>query len=61
MSLERHPGGGEGVGGGQSHRPRILMRDNEEEDDDREEVEVTPPPHSLPREALPSLGDIFSR
>jgi hypothetical protein len=30
-------------------------------DEDGEEGEVTPPPHFPPREALPSLGDIFSR
>jgi hypothetical protein len=33
--------------------------DDEEEDEDREEGEVTPPSHSPPRKALPSLGDIF--
>jgi hypothetical protein len=31
------------------------------EDDDREEGEVNPPPHSSLREAIPLLGDIFSR
>jgi hypothetical protein len=31
------------------------------EDEDREEGKVTPPPHSLPCEALPLLGDIISR
>jgi hypothetical protein len=38
-----------------------LKRDNKEEDEDGEEGEVTPPPRSPPREALPSLGDIFNR
>jgi hypothetical protein len=31
------------------------------EDKDGEEGEVTPPPHSLPREVVPLLGDIFRR
>jgi hypothetical protein len=35
--------------------------DDEEEDEDGEEGEVTPALHSPPREALPSLGDIFRR
>jgi hypothetical protein len=40
--------------------PESLGGDDEEEDEDREEGEVTPPPHSLPPEDLPSLGDMFS-
>jgi hypothetical protein len=35
--------------------------DNKEEDEDGEEGEVTPRPHSPLHEALPLLGDIFSR
>jgi hypothetical protein len=35
--------------------------DDEEKDEDGEEGEVTPPPHSLLPEDLPSFGDIFSR
>jgi hypothetical protein len=38
-----------------------LGGDNEEEDKDGEESEVNPPPHSPPCEALPLLGDMFSR
>jgi hypothetical protein len=41
--------------------PESLGGDDEKDDEDREEGEVTPPPHSPPREALPLLGDIFSR
>jgi hypothetical protein len=33
---------------------------DEEEDEDVEEGEITPSPHSLPPEDLPSLGDLFS-
>jgi hypothetical protein len=31
----------------------------EDDEGDKEEGEVTPPPHSPPREALPSLKEIF--
>jgi hypothetical protein len=41
--------------------PESSGGEDEEEDKDGEEEEVTPPPHSPPCEALPSLGDIFSR
>jgi hypothetical protein len=41
--------------------PESLGGDDEEEDEGREEGEMTAPPHSPLREALPSLGDIFSR
>jgi hypothetical protein len=40
--------------------PESSGGDNEEEDEGEEEGEVTPPPHSLLLEGLPSLGDIFS-
>jgi hypothetical protein len=42
-------------------KPESSGGDDEEEDEDGEEGEVTPPPHFAPREALSSLGDIFSR
>jgi hypothetical protein len=41
--------------------PESLGGDNEEEDEHEEEGEVTPHPNSTSREALPLLGDIFSR
>jgi hypothetical protein len=41
--------------------PESSGADNEEEDEDGEEGEVTPPPHSMLPEDLPSLGDIFSQ
>jgi hypothetical protein len=44
-----------------SSEPESSKGDNEEEDEDGKELEVTPPPHSLPPEDLPSLGDIFNR
>jgi hypothetical protein len=56
--VARALGGGEGD---TASEPKSLGGDDEEEDEDREEGEVTPPPHSLPLEDLPSLGDIFSR
>jgi hypothetical protein len=61
MVLERHWGGGKGVGEDTPFEPESSGGDDEEEDEDGEEGEVTPPPHSPPRENLPSLGDIFSR
>jgi hypothetical protein len=47
--------------GDTASEPKSLGGDDEEEDEDREEGEVTPPPHSLLPEDLPSLSDIFSR
>jgi hypothetical protein len=41
--------------------PESSGEDNKEENGDGEEGEVNPAPHSPPREALPLLGDIFSR
>jgi hypothetical protein len=41
--------------------PESSREDDKEEDEDKEIGEVTPPPHSSPHEALPLLGDIFSR
>jgi hypothetical protein len=35
--------------------------DDKEPDENEEEGKVTQPPHSPPHEALPPLGDIFSR
>jgi hypothetical protein len=40
--------------------PESSGGDGEEEDEDGEEGEVTPPPHSLLSEDLPSLGDVFN-
>jgi hypothetical protein len=40
--------------------PKPSGDGNEEEDEDEEEGEITPYPHSLPPEDLPSLGDLFS-
>jgi hypothetical protein len=48
-------------GGGTPFEPKSLGGDDEVEDDDREEGEVNPPPHSSLCEAIPLLGDIFSR
>jgi hypothetical protein len=48
-------------GEGTPSKPESLGGDDEEEDEDREEREVTPPPHSPLCEALPLLGDSFSR
>jgi hypothetical protein len=62
MSLDCCPDGGEGSG--RRHPAADLEsfgEDDEEEVEDGEEGEVTPPPHSPPCEALPLLGDIFSR
>jgi hypothetical protein len=41
--------------------PKSLRGDIEEEKKDKEEGDVTPPPHSLPHEDLPSVGDLFSQ
>jgi hypothetical protein len=43
------------------YEPESLGGGIKEEDEDKEEGEVTPPPHSLPPEDLPSLGDLFSQ
>jgi hypothetical protein len=40
--------------------PKSSRGDDKKEDEDGE-GEVTPPPHSLPPEDLPPLGDIISR
>jgi hypothetical protein len=70
-----HEGKGDGTGappgrwqgrGGRIHPPSLNPQGgggggDEEEDEDGEDGEGTPPPHSLPPEDLPSLGDIFSR
>jgi hypothetical protein len=52
-----HRGGG---GEDTPTEPESSGGDDKELDEDGEEGEVTPPPHSLPCEALPSLGDTFS-
>jgi hypothetical protein len=44
-----------------SSEPESSRGDNEEEDEDGEEGEVTPPPHYLLPEDLPSLGNLFSQ
>jgi hypothetical protein len=63
-TLECLPGGGKGTEGGGGEdtptEPESSRGDDKELDEDGEEGEVTPPPHSLPCEALPSLGDTFS-
>jgi hypothetical protein len=41
--------------------PESSGEDNKEENGNGEEGEVNPAPNSPPREALPLLGDIFSR
>jgi hypothetical protein len=41
--------------------PKSSGGGHEVEDEDEEEREVTPLPHSLPLEDLPSPGDVFSQ
>jgi hypothetical protein len=55
----RAPGGGEG-GEETPSELESLGDGDEEEDEDVEEGDITPSPHSLPPEDLPSLGDLFS-
>jgi hypothetical protein len=57
------PGRWQGHRGGGEDTPtehESSRGDDKELDEDGEEGEVTSPPHSLPCEALPSLGDTFS-
>jgi hypothetical protein len=63
MGLDCQPDIGEGSGGGETSPLNLNPRgeDDEEEDEDGEEREVSPPPHSLSREVVPLLGDIFIR
>jgi hypothetical protein len=61
MGLEHRSSSGKGTGMDTPSKPKSSGGDDEEEDEVIEEGEVTSPPHSLPREDLPSLGDIFSR
>jgi hypothetical protein len=39
----------------------LFRPESSQEEEEQEEGEVTPPPISLSREALPLLGDIFLR
>jgi hypothetical protein len=62
MCLVHRPGGGKVVGWEETpSEPESSGGDDKKEDEDEEVGEVTPPPHSPLREALPSLGDIFTR
>jgi hypothetical protein len=61
MGLDCRPIGGEGSGEDTPSESESSGEDDEEGDEDGEEGEVTPPPHSLPREALPLLGGLFDR
>jgi hypothetical protein len=64
MGLDCQPDISEGSGGGGKTSPLNVNprgEDDEEDDEDGEEREVSPPPHSLSREVVPLLGDIFIR
>jgi hypothetical protein len=56
MGLDCRPVDVDGWGGSTPSELGSSREDDDEEDKDGEEGEITPPPHSLPREPLPLLG-----